>query len=283
ANMEFLAGIRYDIHNIYENVLNWRVAAVYPFTDKIYTKILYGTSFKAPSSTQLYTNYIRTEGVIGNPDLDPEKVRTLEWALGGQFIRNVSLNITAFYNNIKKVELVLPKGTVLNVQAENISEINSIGGESELIFSYDMLMSYVNYSFQWSILTKEHPMRGDIKIETDLYPLHMAKFGINYKIPEIFINLNCEGRYIHSRVASEPNSQVYDPVNYLTDKYSLGAYFLLDVMISTYNLKLTGDKETEIRVKVYNVLGTEYVFPGFNGFDIPGFERTFVVSLIQKF
>ncbi|MCP4221337.1 MAG: TonB-dependent receptor, partial [bacterium] len=78
------AGLRYDIHNIYDNVLNWRIGGVYQVTDSIYTKVLYGTSFKAPSCSQLYTNYITSGGVIGNANLKPEEAQTVELAAGGR-------------------------------------------------------------------------------------------------------------------------------------------------------------------------------------------------------
>ncbi len=56
------SGIRYDHHNIYDRNITWRAAAVYNFWAQNFIKILYGTSFKAPSSAQLFTNQINDEG-----------------------------------------------------------------------------------------------------------------------------------------------------------------------------------------------------------------------------
>ncbi|MCP4134947.1 MAG: TonB-dependent receptor [bacterium] len=283
-SLGFIGGLRYDTHNIYENVWNWRIGAVYQVTDTIYTKALYGTSFKAPASAQLYTNPITNEGVLGNEDLKPEKAQTVELAAGAQFMKHFSMNLNIFYNNIKqKVELVLPTGTVSNVKAQNVAEINSIGGETDLIFTYKFLFTYVNYSFQKSIVKKQNLILGEVKINTDLFPSHMIKFGANYKIPWLFLNLNVEGKYLTSRLSSEQNAQVWDAVNYRTDRYNIDSYFLLDAMISTHGLSFIGDKETEIRLKVYNIFNTSYAYPGFQDFDIPGFERSFVVSLVQQF
>lgn len=131
------AGLRYDNHNIYDDVFNYRIGGVYPISKKLYTKLLYGTSFKAPAATQLFTNYIIAGGVIGNPDLQPEKASTLELALGVNISSHFNLNLNSFYNVIKdKVELVLPIGDVSNVMADNTAEITSVGIEMELIFNF---------------------------------------------------------------------------------------------------------------------------------------------------
>ncbi len=284
------AGLRYDIHNYYEDVVNYRVAGVYQVIDDVYVKLLYGTSFKAPSSVQLYSNTIISSGVVGNEDLEPEKAKTLEGAVGAQVTDNMSLTVNGYYNTIEdKVELVLPYGTIPNVTPENVAEISSLGLECEMMYRWKDLLSYVNYSYQESLVKKQDLIRGEIKIDTDLYPTHMVKFGANYRVPDSFLNLNLEGRFIDSRRASESNTFLYDPVNYRTSRYELGSYFLLDLAVSTYNLKLVQDKETEMSVKVYNILDEEYLYPGFsavpgqNGFDIPGSGRSIVFTISQHF
>ena len=35
--------------------------------------------------------------------------------------------------------------------------------------------------------------------------------------------------------------------------------------------------------KVTNLLDTTYAFPGYNGFDIPGYARSYYVTLSQRF
>jgi outer membrane receptor for ferrienterochelin and colicins len=51
-NLSITAGYRFDLHSIYEDVLTYRLAAVYSFTKRFSTKLMYGTSFNAPSPAQ---------------------------------------------------------------------------------------------------------------------------------------------------------------------------------------------------------------------------------------
>ncbi len=283
TSLGLTAGLRFDKHNIYEDVFNYRLAGVYQLTDKVYSKILFGTSFKAPSSVQLFSNYIIPGGVIGNPELKPEKAKTVELALGAQLTKNVNFNINGFYNMIEdKVELLLPAGNVSNVTPENIAEIASAGVESELVHSWKTLLSYINISYQKSVKEIEHLLRGKIKLNTTLFPSYMVKFGSNYKVPEYSLILNLEGSYIDKRIASQPNSFIYDPINYRTEQYELDSYFLLDFAIS-YDLNLFKQDNTEIKFKIYNILDKEYAYPGFRDFDIPGFKRTLNLRIIQHF
>ncbi len=276
-------GLRYDKHNIYENVVNYRVGAVYQISDDVYTKLLYGTSFKAPSSVQLSTNYIATGGVIGNPDLEPEKARTIEAAIGANLSEHINLKMNAFYNTVgSKVELLLPSGAVSNVTPDNVADITSAGVESELTYLWQNLRGHVNFSYQKSIIEKEHLIRGMVRLNTALYPPVRVWFGANYRIPQQHLNLSLEGKYTGSRIASQPNSFAYDPVNYRVQGYELDPYFVLNLTLSYY-LTIFKDKETEVKAKICNVFGETYAYPGFRDYDIPGSARTLSISLTQQF
>ena len=276
-------GLRYDIHNIYGNSLNYRLGGVYQVSDKIYTKLLYGTSFKAPASTQLYSNYIALRGVIGNADLKPEKAKTVEWAIGMLPTEHIKISTNIFYSIINdKVELVLPIAEASNVRAENVANINSAGFELEGNANYAKIDAYLNYSFQQSIIEENTPLRGTVRLKTNLAPNSMFKFGMGYKVPSI-LRLSIDGRYISSRIASQINSFVSNPVNYLTDRYELSPYFIMDFAVSSNELKIFKDNETLIMLKVRNLLNTDYAFPGFKNYDIPGMKRTVELKLTQNF
>lgn len=281
--LSLTAGLRYDIHNIYGNVLNYRVAGNYPLTDKIYTKLLYGTSFKAPAAVQLYSGLMFPGSVTGNPNLKPETAKTLEFAIGGELTENINLSVNGFYSNaFDKVELIKdPTGKTSNVIADNVSEINSYGVESELYHNWNNLSNYVNFSYQKSNISLEDPIKGKLLLDTRLYPSYMVKFGSNYRIPEWLLNLNLEGKYITSRIASDNNIRNNDPAN--LKEYSLNPYFLLDFTLSTDNIRLFADRETKVTFKVSNILDQKYFFPGFKDYDIPGLDRSFMLKLTQQF
>ncbi|NOQ25286.1 MAG: TonB-dependent receptor [Bacteroidales bacterium] len=283
-NLTLTAGYRFDYHNIYGDVLTYRLAAVYNIFENLSTKIMYGTSFNAPSSVQLYTNSISPGGIVGNPDLKPERAKTLEWALMGKIIKDVNFSTSLFYTQIdNKIEYLLPYGQISNITAENVSSISSAGIEAELNASMYNNTAYINYSYQKSILNKTDPILENIQINTALYPNQIIKFGDIVHLKKLYSNINIEGKYISSRIASDQNNFVYDPINYSTSRYELDPYFILDLSISSSELEIFKKSTSRICLKVQNLLNTSFYYPGFSNYDIPGLGRTYYVRLTQYF
>jgi len=281
-NLTITAGYRFDYHSIYEDVLTYRLAAVYVLNKSYSTKLMYGTSFNAPSPAQLYTNAMFTGDIIGNPDLKPERAKTLEWAFLGRLTEHLNFNTNIFYTIIEdKIEYLLPFGEISNITAANISKVYSAGFEAEINVLFSNSTSYVNYSYQKSLNERYNPMLGDIRVKTNIYPQHMLKFGETYKFPKLHFRVHLDGKFISSRKASEQNSYVYDPINYAINSYSLDPYFILGLNIESTNLKLFTEKESILSIKIENLLNTEYYFPGFSDFDIPGIGRSVILKLTQ--
>lgn len=276
------AGYRFDYHNIYGDVLNYRLAAVYHIADRLSTKLMYGTSFNAPSSVQLYSNYISPGGIVGNPNLKPERAKTLEWALIGKLFKNINFNTNLYYTKIDdKIEYLLPYGDISNITAENVSNIHSAGIEAELNANMGNNTSYLNYSYERSILEKNDPILDKIKIKTALYPSHMIKLGNILHLPRFYTSVNIEGKFISSRIASDQNNFIYDPIEYSINRYEIDPYFIFDIMISSTDLEIIKNNKTKLSLKIQNVLNTEFNYPGFNNYDIPGLGRTFYFKITQ--
>ncbi|HAN19238.1 MAG: hypothetical protein A2X13_09445 [Bacteroidetes bacterium GWC2_33_15] len=281
-NLTLTAGYRFDFHTIYDDVLTYRLAAVYQIANQLSTKLMYGTSFNAPSPAQLYTNAMYPGDIIGNPDLKPERAKTLEWAIMGKIIDNLNFNTNLFYTVIEdKIEYLLPFGEITNITAANISKIYSAGIEAEVNYSYMNSLSYFNYSYQRSIIERTNPLYGLIKVKTALYPEHIFKFGETYAFPKLYTRVHIEGKYISSRKASEQNSFIYDPINYSIHSYNLDPYFLVGVTLESMNLNLFNNKESIISIKMDNLLNSEYNYPGFDDYDIPGLGRSLIFKLTQ--
>lgn len=283
-DLTLTAGYRFDYHNIYGDVLTYRLAAVYNININLSTKIMYGTSFNAPSPVQLYTNYISPGGIVGNPNLKPEKAKTLEWALMGKFFEKINFNTNVFYTQIEdKIEYLLPYGQISNIIAENVSAITSAGIEAELNANIYNNTGYINYSYQKSILNKTDPILEAIKVKTALYPNHIIKFGDIVHLKKLYSNINIEGKYISTRIASDQNNFVYDPINYSINRYELDSYFILDLSISSSELEIFKKSTSRISLKIQNLLNTNFYYPGFSNYDIPGLGRTYYVRLTQYF
>lgn len=281
-NLTFTAGYRFDYHSVYGDVLNFRLAAVYHLAEQLSTKLMYGTSFNAPSSVQLYSNYISPGGIIGNPNLKPERAKTLEWALMGKLFEYFTFNTSLFYTEIDdKIEYLLPNGQISNITAENVSNIYSAGLEAELNMNLTNNSSYLNYSYERSILEKYDPSLELIRVKTALYPNHIIKFGNTLHLHKFFTNINIEGKYISSRIASDQNNFIYDPINYKYSRYELDPYYVLDLMISSIDLNLIKNSKTRISFKIQNLLDYKYYYPGFKNYDIPGLGRMYYFRFTQ--
>ncbi len=280
-DLSLTAGIRYDYHSIYGNNFNQRFALVYPFNANFYIKAMFGQSFKAPSSVQLYTNALYTRGVIGNDKLKPEKANTYEVLFGLNIGKNINLLLNFFKNDITDKVEVVPFES--NYAAQNVSQINSLGMETEIIFFNKFFKNYINFSYQKSSFNEKDPITPNkiIKRNTRLFPNLMLKCGTNFAIKKLFTNINIEGKFIDEIIASTQNLQKYDGL--LIKEYSLPSYFVLDITFSSTGIKIFGNKETTFFIAIKNLLNTEYFLPGYKDFDIYGNSRCISVKFLQFF
>lgn len=270
-------GFRYDRQNIYGDDFNYRVGAVYLWR-KLSVKALFGTSYKAPASVQLFTGRLRVGGgLIANPKLDVEKAKTIELQAGGEFIRGLNATVTWFYNIMDdKVEIIEDPAVPSAVSAQNVAAVRGTGVEADVGYRWQGLTAYFNFAFEKSTVES----RTIDKRDTDLYPGIMLKFGAMYKEPKFHLGASLEGKYIGSVFASQPNAEISDPVD--LKPYKIDGYFTMDLAIHTVDIKLIPDRETFLRFKIGNLTGASYVYPGFRDYDIPALGRTFMFTLNQQ-
>lgn len=105
ANWQLTTGVRLDDYSDFGNTTNPRIALVWSTTDKLTTKLMYGSAFRAPSfSEQLQKN---NPVVLGNPDLDPERINTIELGFAYNLNSNLTTNLTLFdYRSRDMIEFV---------------------------------------------------------------------------------------------------------------------------------------------------------------------------------
>lgn len=288
--LALIGGARFDHQNIYGDEVNYSAGVVQQLPEQLYMKLLFGSSFRAPSSNQLYSNFIGANGAIGNPELKPERAHTLELALGGTTFHLVTFELTGFYTRIKSKVETRPTPTSLssNPLPQNLATIESLGVEATLSVTSGPFKSYANYSFQRS--RSEEPQRfgltedETITIDALLYPSHMMKMGVNYKIPDAYVQANVEARYIGARLGSESNNEIiYGVLGASTERYHLAPYVLFDLYVSSLDVELWRGRPTRLGAKVTNLLDANYAYPGYEGFDIPGFARSFTLTAAQQF
>ncbi len=263
-------GYRFDNHNIYGNVHNYRLAGVYEFSTNFYMKLLYGTSFKPPTPRQLFDQPSRPGGTQGNSLLEPQTAITREFALGVKPIKNILITFNLFKNTIDSFI-----GYDETNKMNNIGSFTSNGAEGEIKLSFGNFSSYLNTSYQ----DTTDDSTGE---ETSLVPKNTSNLGINYLFFNK-LNLNLETHYVGEIISPKEASgtQIAIP------DYSLDSYIIHNLTISTQGLKLFSKNETVFSCNLKNISNEKYSYPGYGTddlrIDIPCLGRTFLFTATQYF
>jgi iron complex outermembrane receptor protein len=139
-------GLRYDNYSDFGYALSPRFTAVYTLTETQAIKFLYGEAFRPPTFRELYT---RPNNVseTGNPNLEPEKLRTeeiryeLQKSSGGN---SEKASLGVFNNNADDLIVINPN--TIPTTLTNSESVHSQGIEAEGEFrigkSWDVFIRY---------------------------------------------------------------------------------------------------------------------------------------------
>lgn len=123
--------LRADHHSVSGWLLSPRLAVVATPGSHTTVKALYGEAFRAPSVYELY--YEEGEGLVSNPSLRPERIRTLELS-GEQRISSVTYAVLSVYqfSMWDLIEQTALQGEAIG-QHQNIGSAHARGIEAEVI------------------------------------------------------------------------------------------------------------------------------------------------------
>ncbi|MDO8284127.1 MAG: TonB-dependent receptor [Rhodoferax sp.] len=138
------AGVRHDRYSDFGGTTNPRVALVWDASLDVTAKLMAGRAFRAPSFNEVYS--ITNPVAIGNPDLLPELVTTVEAAASWQARRDLQVNLSLFRYDMKDT-IRLVGGKYFNTGA-----VHGNGGELEAVWEASRSMRLTgSYSWQTSI------------------------------------------------------------------------------------------------------------------------------------
>lgn len=141
---ELTTGIRYDDFSDTGDTSNPRIALVWATRHNLTTKLLYGSAFRAPSFSELYA--INNPVALGNPDLDPETIDTLELSFDYKPTLDLQLGLSLFAYQAK--DLIEFVGTSSKT-AENARDQDGHGLELEMDWKLsETLRLRGNYAWQ---------------------------------------------------------------------------------------------------------------------------------------
>jgi len=232
------AGLRYDYYDNFGATVNPRLALVWKQSDATTIKTLYGRAFRAPSFGELY---FRNNPVnLGNPDVQPETIDTLELSIEHQAPVHTKLNL--FYYQAKDL-INSATNTDGTVSAQNNKDQNGYGLELEL--EYTIISGLVingNYAYQ-------HSEDADTKQKTADAPVHQMFAQLQYRINTNW-NTSAQYHYIGKRYRAQNDSRETlegDSLVNLTLE-SRNLWKNVDILASVRNLFDTGYREPSLPV-----------------------------------
>lgn len=270
------AGFRYDYHNIYGNQYSGRFGIVSWPVEELYLKLLYGSAFKAPSPQLLYGIPATVGDIIGNPELAPQFVHTLE----GQIIYvpndSIKLSTNVSYNYLQDQASFGLQG--FNLVARNVAELSTLTLESILEAHYRHVVGgFLKYERVWA---ERNPglvgyQASLIGLGNGVYPEQVVRVGVWAELAEAFTRVSVMGSYVGERRASDTNILE----NGDRGAYYLDPYMMLDATLSTTPILLGDSGDMVVRIMARNLLDAQASDPGEAGVDFPLAPRTLTLQL----
>jgi len=225
---ELTLGLRHDNSSYYGKVNTPRIGLVYN-KDKFTTKLLYTEAFRAPKPW----DYTYEEG---NPDLEPETMRSLEIALAYAYAENFIASLSVYKN--------IMKGTFIREERRqtNGPDIKTDGFEVALEYKLRKIRAYFNYTYNLSIYEngEKIPEIGN----------NVMKAGMLYAFSKR-IKLDIRGHYLGRR----------KNVKTIT---ATGSDYVDNAFVINSTLSLLNVKGFDFQLICKNLLDTEYYHPSNN-------------------
>ena len=278
AGWSATAGARADFHNIYGVNPSTRLGLVHaPDDSPLSLKALYGSSFKAPSALQLYTQPMGLGDIQGNEALKAQTANTIELAAGYALPNELGeVTVNVFVNLIEGRVEFLQNGSYF-LQAVNLPFERIVGGELDARFRISQPFQLRFSAAVARTITHDTGsyLIGLPEVVNPLFPAYQLHLTGDYRLPWAGLRLSGEVSYIGPRASSQSNAVVK------TEAYELPAYVYTAAAISTSGRRIFGDRETSISFRVSNLLDTRFVEPGFSGVDVPALGRSAVLTIVQ--
>ncbi|HEY5672240.1 MAG TPA: TonB-dependent receptor [Malonomonas sp.] len=261
---ELTAGIRLDSYSDFGETINPRLALVWSTRHNLTTKLLYGRAFRAPSFVELYS--INNPVALGNPQLDPETIDTLELAFDYRLTFNLQTNLSFYYYQADDLIEFVPDSSGSTATAQNARDQQGYGLELEVLWqATQKLKIQGNYALQHS----EDVATGNRIADAPGQELYLSA---NWKfLPDWSVETQLNWVADRKRAANDTRPQIddYSIVNLTLHKNNILKRF--DVSVAARNLFDTDAYEP-----------SRAGIPGFTG-DYPLAGRSFWAEVSYRF
>jgi iron complex outermembrane receptor protein len=265
--LKLTGGVRYDHHSVYGAQLTGRAGVTSRFTDELVAKLLYGNAFKAPSPYLSYASPLRPGDVVGNPELKPQRVHTLEYQMSFKPDRFFGVTSGVSYNWLLDKAEFTPSG--INQTARNVSSQRSFSWETRAdLQHYDDYTAYASFELVRSLrdLGQEGYAARLIGTENVVYPPWIARAGLVFgvpSLPDVPLELGSQAMLVAPRRAADTS------ILENGGDFYLPSYLMLETSLATRALYLIPGQESRVALRAKNLLVERGPDPGPSGFEYP--------------
>jgi iron complex outermembrane receptor protein len=144
------AGVRHDDYSDVGDTTNPRLALVWDAALDVTAKLLYGRAFRPPAYTEQYS--INNPVILGNPNLKPETISTVEAVLAWQARKNTHVSLSVFHYEMDDIIRTTTEPSTGVQTFNNTGRQTGRGAELELVWDVERnLRVSGNYAYQRSI------------------------------------------------------------------------------------------------------------------------------------
>jgi len=248
-------GTRYDHFSDFGGTVNPRTGIVWEANENNIFKVMYGEAFRAPTFAELYNQ--NNPSIIGNPNLNPEKIKTVELGWQNSSFKRADFTLTLFHN---KITDIISLGNT-NMYG-NEGSLVVLGLESEIKYNLGR-GSYIlaNYTYQ-------EPKNDDYdKALLSGISKHTAYIGLNYRFNENY-NLYIDANYKSEQLRSPSDTKA--PIESMI------------IANATLLVKELIDDDLTLKFTINNLLD-EKAYHTSSVADYPLAQRSFTAELKYKF
>lgn len=267
-----IVGGRQDRHSVYGTQESLRAGVVGTLPGDWGLKLLSGTAFQAPSAELLYRTAVQPGDIKGNPELAPQKSRTVELQLSTPPRPHWNGALTVYHTKVS--ELVTLEQEFFNLVARNTSDSKVNGVELELRYQQDWFNAYAN-------LSRANGSRGINRYtlaplaqrsDGELFPTNSANAGASASLLGQKLLLSLDNRYVGPRPAATANVLLANQ-----------AYHLAGYVDTTLGARWSLSARASLRLQVRDLWNSRYVDPGVGGIDYPSLGRRYGVQYEYRY
>jgi hemoglobin/transferrin/lactoferrin receptor protein len=209
---------------LFEDDLALKLGGVFKVTPNVALYAQYAEGFKMPTAEQLFTSVPSAFGsVLPNPDLQPERVKSYEIGLRGQF-QDLFFSTNFFYARYKNFiqSFVTVPGTI-DVTYQNVARVNVWGFEGSGAWRFHPNWE-LNGAFVWQRATQRESNTAALEPFNGIEPYRIVG-GLRWRKPEWGIDAEVVGTYFGEVNASQTDDTP-------RERYRPDGAFVLDATLA---------------------------------------------------